>query len=160
METRRPCLEFCQSIHLHVSATRVAILYQVERKLTWISFVETYVAIIVSCSPAFFSFWRNHLATTKFFSTLWSRLVSSRSSRSATKGSERGSSGVKYPSSKSPQPLPQNGYFELQESERQQKNFTAIHPPGEHPAPEPGTIIKSIAIDQSSQTREPIQNET
>lgn len=116
--------------------------------------METYVAIIVSCTPAFFSFWRNHLATTKLFSTLWSRLVSSRSTDSATKGSEKGPPGVKCPPSRPPRRLPQNGYFELQKPELQHMNRTVIQPFGEYLTPEPGTIVNSIAIDQSSQMRE------
>ena len=122
--------------------------YQVERKLTWISIVETYVAIIVSCAPAFFSFWRNHVATTKLFSTLWSLLVSSRSTDSATQESERGPPGVKCPPSRPLRGLPQNGYLELQEPKQQHRNRTSteIQHFGKYLKPETGTTISLMTV--------------
>lgn len=122
--------------------------YQVERKLTWISFVETYVAIIVSCAPASFSFWRNHIATTKLFSNIWSLLVSSRSTDSATKKSERGPPGVKCPSSRPPRRLPQNEYFELQGPEQRHRNRTSteIQHLGKYLTTDTGTTVSLMTV--------------
>ena len=129
-------------------------MIQRAKETDWpISFAECYVTIMVSCSPAISSFWKNVFSKSTFYSSLRSRLTFSRSTRSRNTKEPSPGYAVKqaaFPRSCSHLVRNSSGYYELHDKAYKEP-LTVTYSPGFAPFDGKWLITKSTTIDQSTE---------